>query len=159
MGFRSELLVNKTAFKPQKFGDLLVCVDEDYFPMTGFYIGACRSDAEYARKENRESRAYMRGGIEIARPQPKVFYRAKSPKFVRSRSDLKSEGIKMRINNKVIKDAEISVVAERKVQSLKGVKAIFTYEARVKKKERTYKKQSEDLGLLQNWILTQTGAA
>lgn len=65
----------------------------------------------------------------------------------------------MRFNDKEIKDAEISVIAERKVQSLKGVKAIFTYEARVKKKERTYKKQSEDLGLLQNWILTQTGAA
>lgn len=40
----------------------------------------------------------------------------------------------MRINNQEIKNAEISVVSERKVQGLKGLKAIFTYEARVKKK-------------------------
>lgn len=59
----------------------------------------------------------------------------------------------MRINNQEIKNAEISVVAERKVQGLKGLKAIFTYEARIKKKGRTYKKQSEDLGFLQNWLL------
>ena len=56
----------------------------------------------------------------------------------------------MRINNQEIKNAEISVVSERKVQGLKGLKAIFTYEARIKKKGRTYKKQSEDLGSLQN---------
>lgn len=43
----------------------------------------------------------------------------------------------MRINNQEIKNAEISVVSERKVQGLKGLKglkAIFTYEARIKKK-------------------------
>ena len=40
----------------------------------------------------------------------------------------------MRINNQDIKNAEISVVSERKVQGLKGLKAIFTYEARIKKK-------------------------
>lgn len=33
----------------------------------------------------------------------------------------------MRINNQEIKNAEISVVSERKVQGLKGLKAIFTY--------------------------------
>lgn len=81
MSFRSGLLVNKTTFKPQKSGDLLVCVGEDYFPITGFHVMACRSDAEYARKENRELRTYMRGSIEIARPQPKVFYHAKSPNW------------------------------------------------------------------------------
>ena len=41
----------------------------------------------------------------------------------------------MRINNQEIKNAEISVVSERKVQGLKGLKAIFTYEARIKKKK------------------------
>ena len=74
------------------------------------------------------------------------------------KSDFKSKGIKMRINNKEIKDAEISVVSQRKVQGLKGLKAIFTYEARVKKKGRTYKKQSEDLGFLQEWLLSQLEA-
>ena len=64
----------------------------------------------------------------------------------------------MRINDKEIKDAEISVVSERKVQSLKALKEIFTYEAIVKKQGRTYKKRSEDLGILQNRILAQTGA-
>lgn len=59
----------------------------------------------------------------------------------------------MRINNQEIKNAEISVVSERKVQGLKGLKAIFTYEARIKKKGRTYKKQSEDLGFLQTEVL------
>ena len=62
----------------------------------------------------------------------------------------------MRINNQEIKNAEISVVSERKVQ---GLKAIFTYEARIKKKGRTYKKQSEDLGFLQNWLTSQLEAA
>ena len=81
MSFRSGLLVNKTTFKPQKSGDLLVCIGEDYFPITRFHVMACRSDAEYARKENRELRTYMRGSIEIALPQPKVFYRAKSPNW------------------------------------------------------------------------------
>ncbi len=81
MSSRYELLVNKTSLKPQKSGDLLVRVGEDYFPMTEFYVADCRSDAEYAKKENRELRAYMRGSIEIARPQPKVFYRAKSPNW------------------------------------------------------------------------------
>lgn len=65
----------------------------------------------------------------------------------------------MRINNQEIKNAEISVVCERKVQGLKGLKAIFTYEARVKKKGRTYKKQSEDLGILQAWLLSQLETA
>lgn len=65
----------------------------------------------------------------------------------------------MRINNKEIQNANISVVSQRKVQGLKGLKAIFTYEARVKKKGRTYKKQSEDLGFLQNWLLSQLEAA
>lgn len=65
----------------------------------------------------------------------------------------------MRINNQEIKNAEISVVSERKVQGLKGLKAIFTYEARIKKKGRTYKKRSEDLGFLQNWLLSQLEAA
>ena len=65
----------------------------------------------------------------------------------------------MRLNDKEIKDAEISVVSERKVQGLKGLKEIFTYEAKVKKQGRTYKKRSEDLSVLQNWILAQTGAA
>lgn len=65
----------------------------------------------------------------------------------------------MRLNDKEIKDAEISVVSERKVQGLKGLKEIFTYEAKVKKHGRTYKKRSEDLNVLQNWILAQTGAA
>ena len=68
----------------------------------------------------------------------------------------------MRINNQEIKNAEIPVVSERKVQGLKGLKglkAIFTYEARIKKKGRTYKKQSEDLGFLQNWLLSQLEAA
>ena len=65
----------------------------------------------------------------------------------------------MRINNQEIKNAEISVVSERKVQGLKWLKAIFTYEARVKKKGRTYKKQSEDLGILQAWLLSQLETA
>lgn len=60
----------------------------------------------------------------------------------------------MRLNDKEIKDAEISVVSERKVQSLKALKEIFTYEAKVKKQGRTYKKRSEDLRM----ILAQTGA-
>ena len=65
----------------------------------------------------------------------------------------------MRINNQEIKNAEISVVSERKVQGLTGLKAIFTYAARVKKKGRTYKKQSEELGILQAWLLSQLETA
>ena len=65
----------------------------------------------------------------------------------------------MRINNQEIKNAEISVVSERKVQGLKGLKAIFTYEARIKKKGRTYKKQTEDKRLLQNWLPSQVEPA
>lgn len=38
----------------------------------------------------------------------------------------------MRINNQEIKNAEISVVSERKVQGLKGLKAIFTYEVYIR---------------------------
>ena len=41
----------------------------------------------------------------------------------------------MRINNQEIKNAEISVVSEQKFQRLKGLKAIFTYEARIKTKK------------------------
>lgn len=59
----------------------------------------------------------------------------------------------MRINNQEIKNAEISVVSERKVQGLKGLKAIFTYEARIKKKGRTYKNS------LKIWDSFRTGCS
>lgn len=65
----------------------------------------------------------------------------------------------MRINNKEIENAEISVVSERKIQGIKGLKSIFTYEARLKKKGRTYKKRSEDLGFLQSWLFAQLETA
>lgn len=65
----------------------------------------------------------------------------------------------MRINDKDIKNAEISVVSRRNEQTPNGIRRIFVYEARVTKKTRTLKKQSEDLGILQNWVLAQTGAA
>ena len=65
----------------------------------------------------------------------------------------------MRINNQEIKNAEISVVSEREDQGLKGIKAIFTYVSGIKKKCRTHKIQPEDLGFLQNWLLSQLEAA
>lgn len=62
----------------------------------------------------------------------------------------------MRINDQIIKDAEIVIVSDKRVYGTNGAINVTVYEARVKKDGRkVIKKRSEKFSELQKWVLEQ----
>lgn len=58
----------------------------------------------------------------------------------------------MRINDKVIDNAQISIVSDKKIQAANGLKRVTLFEAKVARGKRFLTKQSHNLSELLEWI-------
>lgn len=58
----------------------------------------------------------------------------------------------MRVNDKVIDNAQISIVSDKKVQATNGLKRVTLFEAKVARGKKFLTKQSHNLSELLEWI-------
>lgn len=66
----------------------------------------------------------------------------------------------MRINDQIIKGAEIVIVSDKRLYGTNGAINVTVYEARVRKdNKKVIKKRSEKFSELQKWVLDQVAKA
>lgn len=58
----------------------------------------------------------------------------------------------MRINDRIIDNAQISIVSDKKIQAANGLKRVTLFEAKVARGKKFLTKQSHNLSELLEWI-------